>query len=208
MSPYFLLVGMIGLTAGLRLVEHPWNIAPMGALSLFAGAHFRDKRWAFAVPLIALLLGDVALGAIHRNFSDWTFHAFMPVNYLCYALSVCLGLGVQRTWKRIDALPQEPQNVAEPVSPARRRILKAIPVAGATATGGILFFLITNFGVWALYPTYPRTWEGLVTCYDRALPFFRNTMMSDAFYVVVMFTGYAALRPTLKESTEAEGVLS
>ena len=50
------LVGMILGAAALRLVPHPSNFTPIGALALFAGAQFDDKRWALIVPLAAMLL--------------------------------------------------------------------------------------------------------------------------------------------------------
>ncbi|HEY6951539.1 MAG TPA: DUF6580 family putative transport protein [Bacteroidota bacterium] len=65
---------------------------------------------------------------------------------------------------------------------------KALPVFGATVTSSILFFVVTNFGVWAVGPElYPRSWAGLVECYVAAIPFFRNTVFGDMAYVAVLF---------------------
>jgi len=62
---------------------------------------------------------------------------------------------------------------------------------GATFAGSVLFFVVTNFGVW-LSPTfmYPRTLDGLLACYTAAIPFFKNTLAGDFFYVGVMFGLY------------------
>jgi len=46
---------MIILAAVLRIVPHPWNFTPIGAMALFSGAMFRDRRVAFLFPLVALL---------------------------------------------------------------------------------------------------------------------------------------------------------
>ena len=59
---------------------------------------------------------------------------------------------------------------------------------GSVLLGGLSFFVITNFGVWLL--GYPKTWTGLVECYTRALPFFRNSILGDLFYSGVMVFGY------------------
>lgn len=190
---------LVVLTAGLRLIEHPWNIAPMGALALFCGAHLRDWRWALAIPLISLALGDVALGAMHRNFEFWTFHPVMLVSAACYMGSVGLGMMVQRSWRHTDAAARRGENDG-----ATGSIAKILPVIGATLAGGMLFFLVTNFAVWGLFPTYPRTFAGLVECYWKGIPFYRNTLLSDSFYVAVMFSGYAALRPVLEPSEQAD----
>ena len=55
----------------------------------------------------------------------------------------------------------------------------------------ILFFVVTNFGVWALDSLYPRTLEGLVICYVAAIPFFANTLAGTLFYTAVLFGGFA-----------------
>jgi len=57
----------------------------------------------------------------------------------------------------------------------------------ATFLGALQFFLLTNFGVWAFLNSYPRTSAGLAECYLAGVPFFWNTLASDAFYVSVLF---------------------
>ncbi len=53
---------------------------------------------------------------------------------------------------------------------------------GIPVTGSVLFYLVSNFGVWASGSMYPPTWSGLVECYAAGLPFFRNTIVSDLVY--------------------------
>ncbi|MDB5184976.1 MAG: hypothetical protein JWN38_784 [Candidatus Saccharibacteria bacterium] len=60
-----------------------------------------------------------------------------------------------------------------------------------TAAASIFFFVITNFGVWLTSGMYSHTWSGLVSCYTLALPFFRNTFLSDVVYTAVLFGAYA-----------------
>lgn len=54
----------------------------------------------------------------------------------------------------------------------------------------ILFFVITNFGVWMFGTIYPKTTVGLVACFVAAIPFFRNSLAGDFFYSGVLFGGY------------------
>lgn len=58
---------------------------------------------------------------------------------------------------------------------------------GVTLIASIQFYLITNFAVWAFSGLYPLTAEGLLASFVNALPFFRNTLLGDFFYVGVMF---------------------
>ncbi len=76
-----LLIGMILAAAAMRLLPHPSNFTPIGALALFAGAYFDDKRWAFIVPLGAMFLSDLLIG----------FHSQMPLVYGAFAVIVAMG---------------------------------------------------------------------------------------------------------------------
>jgi hypothetical protein len=66
---------------------------------------------------------------------------------------------------------------------------KVLPIFGATLFSSILFFIITNFGVWITGGGwfYPRTWQGFIECYTLAVPFFRNTVAGDLVYTGVLF---------------------
>jgi hypothetical protein len=108
----------------------------------------------------------VPLAALFASDILLGFHRLIPVVYGSFALIVCLGL-----WLR-----------------TRRT---AVPIACAALAGSLLFFTLTNFGVWALGTMYPKTTEGLLACYVAAVPFFGNTVLGDAAYVLVLFGGLA-----------------
>lgn len=61
-------------------------------------------------------------------------------------------------------------------------------------TGSILFFTITNFGVWVTSSMYEKSVAGLLRCYMMGLPFFRNTLLGDIFYTVVFFVGFHCIK--------------
>ncbi len=63
-------------------------------------------------------------------------------------------------------------------------------IISGTLASSIIFFIITNFAVWAGTPLYPKTIEGLTTCYVMAIPFFRNSLLGDCLYLSVFFSGY------------------
>jgi hypothetical protein len=54
-------------------------------------------------------------------------------------------------------------------------------VVATTLAGSCLFFIVTNFAVWAGGSFYPPTAEGLASCYAAAIPFFRNALFGDLF---------------------------
>jgi hypothetical protein len=66
----------------------------------------------------------------------------------------------------------------------------ALRVGAAAIASSILFFVITNFGMWLFSGIYPRTVVGLEACYVAAIPFFRNTVAGDLFYGALLFGGF------------------
>lgn len=144
--------------AAIRLIPHPPNFAPIAAMALFGGAHFANKRAAFAVPLAAMFLSDLVLSG--------GYHAMMPVVYGCFAATV--GLGMLLRW---------------------RRSILAIGVGSLCSS--VLFYVATNFGVWAIFDLYPKTAAGFAGCYVAAIPFFRNTLAGDLFFCTLLFGAFA-----------------
>lgn len=94
------------------------------------------------------------------------FHGLMPVVYFVFAAIV--GIGFLLRDRRTP-----------------------FQIAGASVAGSVLFFVVTNFGVWMVGSLYPKTLEGLVACYTIAIPLFQNTVLGDAFFVSVLFGGFA-----------------
>jgi hypothetical protein len=62
----------------------------------------------------------------------------------------------------------------------------------AALSGGALFYVVTNFGVWATGHLYPHTATGLVTCYAAAVPFYRHQIVGDLAYTALLFGALAA----------------
>jgi len=71
-------------------------------------------------------------------------------------------------------------------------------IGGSAILGAVLFFLITNFAVWAFTPWYAKTLSGLIQCYLMALPFFRNTLFGNLFYVSAFFGIYELARALVR----------
>jgi hypothetical protein len=118
------IIGLILAAAITRLLPHPPNMTPVTAVSLFGGA-LLPSPWRFALPLLVMGLSDVALGL---RAGDWsiTFHPTLPVVYATF-LAIALGGGA-----------------------FLRRRLTLGRTLGAAFAGSVLFFITTNFAVWAL----------------------------------------------------------
>lgn len=63
-------------------------------------------------------------------------------------------------------------------------------IGGGAVLSSVLFFVVTNFAVWAFTPWYAKTFSGIIQCYLMAMPFFKNTLLGDLFYTGVFFGAY------------------
>lgn len=123
----------------------------------------------------------VPLAAMFLSDLCLGLHSLIPVVYGSFALMVCVGL-----WLR-----------------ERKRLMT---IAGCALVNSLLFFITTNFAVWAMGSFYPKTFSGLTACFIAAIPFFGNTIMGDAFYAALLFGGFALAEnkfPALREPLPA-----
>jgi hypothetical protein len=126
----------------------------------------------------------VPLAAMFLSDSILGLHSLIPLIYGTFALIVGMGFYLRNR-----------QNVWT--------------ITGMSVAGAILFFAVTNLGVWAsgiFHPIYPMTLPGLLQCYLAAIPFFWNTLLSDLLYAALLFGGLALAEkqwPILAEAVPA-----
>ncbi len=66
----------------------------------------------------------------------------------------------------------------------------ATTVIAGSLLSSVVFYLVTNFVWFHGTQMYPHTFSGMIEAYVNALPFFRNTIAGDLFYVGVLFGSY------------------
>lgn len=88
-SKFWLVSVMILAAAFTRLIPHPPNFTAVGAIALFGGAYFSEKKFAFIIPMLAMLLSDLIIG----------FHNGMLSVYLSFVLIVGIGIVLSRNIK-------------------------------------------------------------------------------------------------------------
>lgn len=139
------------LIAAYRLGPHPLNVTPVGAMFVLGGLYLGGTWRGWALPF-AVILGSDAF--VYLQWDGSLFHPERLVDYAAFAMIALLGAAAaKRGWAtRIGAV------IATP----------------------ILFYLVSNFGVWLdAQHLYPHTLSGLAECYIAALPFFRGTLIGD-----------------------------
>ena len=163
--------------------NRPWGFAPQFAIALFAGALFvKDKKWAFAIPLISMFLSDLLYQALYINgLTDIQgFYTGQWKNYLLFTSLTCFGF-LLRTRKPFQVL--------------------MAALASPTA-----FFLISNFMVWSGGGglNRPKTFAGLMQCYADAIPFYGNSLIATVVFSAILFGGYYLLNQYNAKKTLAE----
>ena len=68
--------------------------------------------------------------------------------------------------------------------------------------GALVFFIITNFGVW-VSGMYGYTFSGLITCYLLAIPFFAYSLVSTLFFSAIFESGYKFCKNKFKLKKQA-----
>jgi len=172
-----LVIAIIAFAAFSRLIPHPWNFTPIAAIGLFGAAYFSKKSMAIIIPFAALFISDLLVNNIY-------YPVFFPEFYKGFTLMAGGALWQYGAFALIIGLGL--------------LTLKKVKPMGLIGTGigaSILFFLVTNFGVWLSYPAmYGSTPAGLMACYTAAIPFFWNTVAGDLFYIGLMFGSFEYLK--------------
>lgn len=88
-SKFWLITIMVLAAAFTRLIPHPPNFTAIGAMALFGGAYFSNKKFAFVIPLFAMFLSDLIIG----------FHNGMLSVYLSFVMIVGIGIMLSRNIK-------------------------------------------------------------------------------------------------------------
>lgn len=176
--------GLLILAASLYRVweGRPYGFAPQIAMAIFGGAVITDKKLAFALPLLSMLLSDVCYQALYLGgFTQIAgLYSGQWINYLLFAGLTVFGFGMKRITVR--------------------------NIAGFGISGSLLFFLASNFTVWLGGGGYnhPKTLEGLMLTYSDGLAFYReygvlphaaaNLVIGDLFFCALLFGAYALAR--------------
>ncbi len=171
MPSNFLAISILVLTAAAsRLLPHPPNFTPLGAMALLGAATLRSFPIALLVPLLALYLSDLVLNnVVYAQYFDGFTWGIGWATYLGFFGVLLLG------WFLL-----------------RGRSFSLLRIGSVTLGGTLIFYLVSNFIVWYAAPLsiYPANVAGLLACYTAALPFLLNSLLGDFFYAGLLFGAY------------------
>lgn len=141
-----------------RFIPHLWNFSPVYGALLFGGANMK-KRDSIWFTAVTLGASDVVLTKfIYRLNLGWG----ELIQLAAFASIAMIGWILQ---KRFSIGRFVFACLAAPIS----------------------FYLVSDFGVWLGFGTYPHTWAGLLACYVAAIPFQGRIMLSTGLFAGILF---------------------
>lgn len=162
-----LLLLVVFVVAFTRLLPHPPNFTPVLAIAIFCGALFPGRVWAYLVPAGAMIVSDYFIG--FHDLSVIVYLSMMPAVFAGSLLSQTKPVGGERTFFGLKWL-------------------------GIGVSADLLFFILSNLGVWWFSGFYARTWDGLLECYVVALPFLKNQLLGTATFLgLLLYTWYGLM---------------
>ena len=170
---FFLLVI---IAAVYRIIPgRPFGFAPQWAMAIFAGAVIKDKKWAFIIPVLSMFISDLFYQVLYLGGATNMpgFYEGQWQNYVLFALLVFVGMAIKK--------------------------FNIIQVAAASLAAPTLYFLASNFLLWASNGTTrglnrPKTFSGLMQCYVDAVPFYRMSILATLIFSAILFGSYLFIR--------------
>jgi hypothetical protein len=146
-----------------------WSgFSPVIAIALFSGFIMRQKDVSFLMPLLALFISDLLIQALYKQglFPYAGFYDGQWKNYLVLLSATLIGLAL------------------------KGRSYSSLVVGGIASP--TLYFLVSNYLVWnaTTETVYPKTFSGLMTCYEAGLPFYRNSIFAMLVFLPLILLGY------------------
>lgn len=162
-----LIAGTLLVLAISRLLPHPYNFTPLGAIAILGATYFQSSLLKYIVPIVAFYISDLLV----TNILYSSYYAGEGIiwfsSHMIWTYGAIIGITLISSWVM------------------RSKNFKNL--LGASVVGAVLFFLITNFGSWIADPIYPKTAGGLITAYVAGIPFFPSSLASTVFYSVLGF---------------------
>jgi len=146
-----------------------WSgFSPVIAIALFAGFIMRQKDMSFLLPLVALFISDAVIHYLYTQdlFPYPGFYSGQWKNYLVLLAATLIGWALKgRNYTSLLA---------------------------GTIAAPTVFFLVSNFMVWMASTEiiYAKSFNGLLTCYEAGLPFYRNSLVATLVFLPVILVAY------------------
>jgi hypothetical protein len=165
-STLVMAVLLVVIAAISRVILYPHNFSPIIGMAIFAGAVIKDKRLAFALPLLSMFLSDVLFEVLSIAPGFWGWGQL--VGYGILALITVIAFSMKK--------------------------INVVSVAGYSIGSSLLFFFLSNSAFFVfdnpIYHTYTQDFNGYIATLAGGLPFLKTGVIADLVYSTVLFGTY------------------
>ena len=144
-------------------------------MAVFAGAVIKDKKWALIIPVLSMFISDLLYQVLYiggvTNMQG--FYEGQWQNYILFTLLVFVGFAIKK--------------------------LNVLQIAIASLAAPTLYFIVSNFLVWASNGTTrgldrPKTFNGLMLCYSDGIPFYKTSILATLVFSAILFGTFIFIR--------------
>jgi hypothetical protein len=165
-STLIIAVLLVVIAALSRVLLYPYNFSPIIGMAIFAGAVIKDRRLAFALPLLSMFLSDVLFEVFNIAPGFWGWGQL--VGYGILALITVIAFSMKK--------------------------INVFSVAGYSIGSSLLFFFLSNSAFFVfdnpVYHTYTQDFTGYIATLAGGLPFLKTGVIADLVYSTVLFGTY------------------
>ena len=148
------------------------GFAPQIAMALFSGSIVKNKKFAFLLPLVSMLVSDIIYEILFRFGISAIpgFYEGQAVNYALFALLTVVGFMINKS--------------------------SVFRIVVGSIVGASFYFIASNLLLWLggglglNNLPYAKTWEGLLSCYAAGVPFYKISLYATLFFNAIFFGGY------------------
>lgn len=166
-SSTLLIAALLIIVAALsRVFMYPHNFSPIIGMAIFAGAVIKDRRLAFALPLLAMFLSDVLFEVFNIAPGFWGWGQL--VGYGILSLITVIAFSMKK--------------------------ISIIKIACYAIGSSLLFFWLSNSAFFVfdnpIYHLYPQNFNGYMASLVAGIPFLKTSLVADLVYSGVLFGTY------------------
>ncbi len=169
-SNLYIGTALVIFAALMKVITFPNSFNPIIAISLFSGAVIKDKKMAFAMPLLAMFTSDIMLEVF--NIAPGFYGMGQIGNYASLLFVTILGFFVNS---------------------------KSVKnIAGLSIASSLLFFLLSNTNCFLFDNglTYGPGFEGWASCLAAGIPFLKNGIITDLSFSMLFFGSFHVIQST------------
>lgn len=166
-SNLLIAASLVLIAASLKALTHPHSIDPIIAISLFSGVIIKDRKLAFALPLLGMFISDVILEVF--QIAPGFYGMSQIGNYISLLFVTLLGFGMKK--------------------------ISILNVIAFSLGSSLVFFVLSNSNCFLFDATnyYGTGITGWAKCLAAGLPFVRNGLAIDLFFSAILFGSYQLL---------------